>query len=146
LPEEVDMAKKTVIIGTVGTGDPHFIATFFLGRVLNDAGFKVVNLGCNCGVEEFIKAAIETKADAILMSSLLGYAESDLKGYKDMLQEAGLKGIVSYIGGNLSIGVRTAEEAKIRFQELGFKRAYPGVTDFEHVVRDLKEDLNLERG
>lgn len=138
------MQRRTVIIGTVGTGDPHFIAVFFLSRILNDAGFKVVNLGCNCGVEEFIKAAIETKADAILMSSLLGYAESDLRGYRDMLREAGLEDIVSYIGGNLSIGFRTGEEAKKMFKDLGFNRAYPGVTDFEQVVRDLKEDLKFE--
>ena len=135
------MTKKTVIIGTVGTGDPHFVAVSFLGRILSDAGFKVVNLGCSCSTEEFIKAAIETNADAILMSSLLGYAESDLRGYRDMLVEAGLDGIVSYIGGNLAIGVRTPEEAKKNFQELGFTRVYPGVTDFDQVVRDLNQDL-----
>lgn len=135
------MEKKTVIIGTMGTGDPHFIAIFFLSRVLSDAGFKVINLGCNCGVEEFIKAAIETKADAILMSSLLGYAESDVIGYRDMQREAGLQDIVTYLGGNLSIGHRTAEETKKKFKELGFTRVYPGVTDFDQVVRDLKEDL-----
>lgn len=137
------MEKKTIVIGTVGLGDPHFVAISFLSRVLGDAGFKVVNLGCSCGTEEFIKAAIETSADAILMSSLLGYAESDLRNYRHMLVEAGLDNIVSYIGGNLAIGVRTPEEATKKFQELGFTRVYPGVTDFDQVVRDLNVDLKV---
>lgn len=140
------MEQKTVIIGTVGADDPHFVAISFLSRILNDAGFKVVNLGGNCAAEEFIKAAIETKASAILMSSLNGYAESVLQGYKGVLSEAGLKDIVSYIGGNLAIGVRTAEEAKRKFEELGFNRVYPGVTDFDQVVKDLKKDLKIEHG
>ena len=141
MEKESTMKGKTAILGTVGTGDPHFVAISFLSRILHDDGFNVVNLGCSCATEEFIKAAIETKADAILMSSLLGYAESDLRNYGDMLIEAGLEGIVSYIGGNLAIGARTPEEAKKKFQELGFTRAYPGVTDFDEVVKDLNNDL-----
>jgi methylaspartate mutase sigma subunit len=140
------MQEKTVIVGTVGIGDPHFIAISFLSRFLSDAGFNVVNLGCNCAVEDFVKAAIETKADAILMSSLLGYAESDLLGWRDLLREAGLENIVCYIGGNLAIGFRTVEETKERFQELGFTRVYLGMTDFDQVGRDLKKDLKLEGG
>ncbi len=136
------MKKKTVITGTVGM-DPHFVATSFLSQILDEAGFNVVNLGCSCATDEFIKAAIETKADAILMSTLTGYAESELKEYGDKLKEAGLQGIVSYIGGNLAMGVRTPEEAKKKFLDLGFTRVYPGVTDFDQVVSDLKEDLKV---
>jgi len=84
------MAKKaTIITGTVGN-DAHVIGTKILSRAFRDAGFNVVELGCLTPPEEFIQAAQETAADAILMSSLYGMGEMDLQGFKDKCREAGL--------------------------------------------------------
>jgi methylaspartate mutase S subunit len=90
--------KPTVITGTVGM-DAHVIGTKILSRVFRDAGFHVVELGCLTPPDEFIKVAQETAADAILMSSLYGMAELDLRGFKDKCREAGLEDVLLYIGG-----------------------------------------------
>src|SRR4030066_2605020 len=88
----------TVITGTVGM-DAHVIGTKVLSRALREAGFKVVELGMQVTPEEFISVAQETRADAILMSSLYGMAELDLKDFDKKRQEAGLSDILLYIGG-----------------------------------------------
>ena len=61
--------KPTIITGTIGV-DAHVIGTKVLSRALRDAGFNVVELGALTPPEEFIKAAQETDADAMLISSL----------------------------------------------------------------------------
>ena len=73
--------KPTVITGTIGV-DAHVIGTKVLSRALRDAGFNVVELGALTPPEEFIKAAQETDADAMLISSLYGMAELDVRALK----------------------------------------------------------------
>jgi len=60
--------KKTVVIGTIGA-DAHMIGGWILKRALSDAGFNVTYLGAVVPQDEFINAAIETNADAILAIS-----------------------------------------------------------------------------
>jgi len=133
----------TVITGTVGM-DAHVIGTKVLSRALRDAGFKVVELGMQVTPEEFISVAQETKADAILMSSLYGMAEQDLKGFNDKRKEAGLGEILLYIGGNLVIGRYDPKDVEPRFKALGFDRVYPPWTDTETGIEDLKKDLTAK--
>jgi methylaspartate mutase S subunit len=133
----------TVITGTVGM-DAHVIGTKVLSRSLRDAGFKVVELGMQVTPEEFISVAQETKADAILMTSLYGMAEQDLKGFNDKRKEAGLGGVLLYIGGNLVIGRYDPKEVEPRFKALGFDRVYPPWTDPETGIADLKQDLKAK--
>jgi methylaspartate mutase S subunit len=140
----VDMKRTpTVITGTVGM-DAHVIGTKVLSRALKDAGFKVVELGMQVTPEEFISVAQETKADAILMSSLYGMAEQDLKGFNDKRKEAGLGDILLYIGGNLVIGRYDPKDVEPRFKALGFDRVYPPWTDTETGIEDLKKDLKAK--
>ncbi len=82
------MTNPTVVTGTVGR-DAHVIGTKILSRALRDAGFNVVELGILTPPEEFIKAALENKADAILMSSLYGMGENDVQGFRDKLHRSG---------------------------------------------------------
>jgi methylaspartate mutase S subunit len=130
----------TVITGTVGM-DAHVIGTKVLSRALRDAGFKVVELGMQVSPEEFIHVAQETKADAIMMTSLYGMAELDLKDFNQKRQEAGLGDVLLYIGGNLVIGRYNPKEVEPRFKKLGFDRVYPPETDVEVGITDLKADL-----
>jgi methylaspartate mutase S subunit len=133
--------KPTVITGTIGM-DAHVIGTKIVSRALKDAGFNVVELGMQVTPEEFISVAQETNADAILMSSLYGMAEIDLKGFNEKRLEAGLGDILLYIGGNLVIGRYDPAEIEPRFKALGFDRVYPPKTDIVAVIEgDLKEDL-----
>ncbi len=104
----------TIITGTVGT-DAHVIGTKVLSRALKDAGFNVVALGIQVSGQEFIKVAQETNADAILMTSLYGMADLDLKGFNDERMEAGLKDVLLYIGGILGIGRHDFNEDEEKF-------------------------------
>jgi len=133
----------TVITGTVGM-DAHVTGTKVLSRALKEAGFKVVELGMQVTPEEFISVAQETKADAILMSSLYGMAEQDLKGFNDKRKEAGLEDVLLYIGGNLVIGRYDPKDVEPRFKALGFDRVYPPWTDTETGIEDLKKDLKAK--
>jgi methylaspartate mutase S subunit len=130
----------TVITGTVGM-DAHVIGTKVLSRALRDAGFKVVELGMQVSPEEFISVAQETSADAILMSSLYGMAELDLKDFNEKRLEAGLGDVLLYIGGNLVIGRSDPEEVAKKFKSLGFDRVYPPGTDTDVGIADLTKDL-----
>jgi methylaspartate mutase S subunit len=130
----------TVITGTVGM-DAHVIGTKVLSRALRDAGFKVVELGMQVSPEEFISVAQETRADAILMSSLYGMAELDLKDFNEKRLEAGLGDLLLYIGGNLVIGRADPAEVEKKFKALGFDRVYPPGIDTEIGIADLKKDL-----
>jgi methylaspartate mutase S subunit len=133
----------TIITGTVGM-DAHVIGTKVLSRALKDAGFNVVALGMQVSPEEFINVAQETNADAILMSSLYGMAELDLKGFNEKRLEAGLGDVILYIGGNLVIGRYDPKEVEPRFKNLGFDRVYPPETDVDAAIEDLKNDLKAK--
>ena len=134
----------TIITGTVGM-DAHVIGTKVVSRALKDAGFNVVALGMQVTPEEFINVAQETNADAILMTSLYGMSELDLKGFNEKRMEAGLGDVILYIGGNLVIGRYEPEEVEPRFKTLGFDRVYPPETDIVAVIEsDLKKDLKAK--
>jgi methylaspartate mutase S subunit len=136
--------KPTVITGTVGM-DAHVIGTKIVSRALREAGFNVVELGMQVTPEEFINVAQETSADAILMSSLYGMAEIDLKGFDEKRKEAGLEDVLLYIGGNLVIGRYDPGEVEPRFRSLGFDRVYPPETDIVAAIeKDLKADLKAK--
>ena len=125
--------------------DAHVIGTKVVSRALKDAGFNVVALGIQVTPEEFISVAQETNADAILMTSLYGMSELDLKGFNEKRMEAGLGDVILYIGGNLVIGRYEPEEVEPRFKTLGFDRVYPPETDIVAVIEsDLKKDLKAK--
>ena len=62
---------KTLVLGVIGA-DVHAVGNKILDHAFTEAGYKVVNLGVMVSQDEFIKAAIETNADAIMVSSLYG--------------------------------------------------------------------------
>jgi methylaspartate mutase S subunit len=130
----------TVITGTVGM-DAHCIGTKVLSRVLREAGFHVIELGIQTPPEEFITAAQETNADAILMSSLYGMAELDLRGFKEKCVEAGLGNVLLYIGGILGVSRHDFAKDEVKFKKLGFDRVYPPEADLKSAIDDLWSDL-----
>jgi methylaspartate mutase S subunit len=135
--------EPTIVTGTVGQ-DSHVIGSKILSRVLREEGFNVVELGGLTPPEEFIKAAQETAADAILISSLYGMAELDLTGFKDKCVEAGLGDVLLYLGGNLAVGRHNFKEDKRKFKAMGFDRVYPPEVDLRIAVSDLKKDLKAK--
>ena len=75
------MESKTVVLGVIGA-DVHAVGNKILEIALTEAGFHVVNLGVLVSQKEFVEAALETNADAILVSSLYGHAEIDARGLR----------------------------------------------------------------
>ncbi len=132
--------NRTLVTGVIGS-DTHIVGNRILSLALEKAGFKVVTLGALTPAEEFIKAAIETAADAILVSSLYGQGELDCRGFRDMCVEAGLEGILLYVGGNLVVGKRSWDETEQTFLAMGFDRAFPPGTRTPDVIRLLNRDF-----
>jgi methylaspartate mutase S subunit len=133
-----------VITGTIGF-DAHVIGTKVISRALREAGFKVVELGAQTPAEEFIMAAQETAADAMMISSLYGMAEMDLEGFRDKCTEAGLGDILLYLGGILGVSRHDFAGDEAKFMQLGFDRVYPPETDIRRGIEDLKADLARKR-
>ena len=135
------MAKQvTVVTGTIGQ-DSHVIGIRILSRILREHGIKTVELGSLTPPEEFIEAAKETAADVIMISSLYGMAEMDLKDFKEKCREAGLGDVLLYLGGYLAVGRHDWKEDEERFKAMGFDRVYPPEVDLNIAIADLKEDL-----
>lgn len=131
---------KTLVLGVIGS-DAHAVGNKILDATLTEAGYKVVNIGVLSSQEDFINAAIETKADAILVSSLYGQGELDVKGLKEKCNEAGLENVLLYVGGNIVVGKQNWEDVYERFKAMGFDRIYKPGTSVETTIQDLKEDL-----
>ena len=131
---------KTLVIGVIGA-DVHAVGNKILEIAFKQAGYNVVNLGITVSQDEFVKAAIETNADAILVSSLYGHGELDCPGLRDKCVEAGIGDILMYVGGNLVVGKQDFADVEKRFKAMGFDRVYAPGTRPEETIADLRKDL-----
>ena len=134
--------KKILVMGVIGA-DVHAVGNKILQHAFTEAGFEVVKLGVMVAQEEYIAAAIESGADAIVVSSLYGQGELDCRGMREKCDEAGLKGIPLIVGGNIVIGKQKFEDVERRFKEMGFDRAFPPGTTPETTIQALREILNI---
>ena len=137
------MEKKKLVIGVIGA-DVHAVGNQILYHAFEDAGFEVINLGVMVSQEEFVAAAIESDADAIVISSLYGQGELDCRGLREKCNEAGLKDILLYVGGNIVVGKQPFNEVEVRFKKMGFDRVFGPGTAPEETIKCLKEDFNIE--
>lgn len=137
------MNGKTLVMGVIGA-DVHAVGNKILEFSFKQAGFNVINLGVMVSQEEYIKAAMETAADAIIVSSLYGHGEIDCRGLREKCNEAGLENVPLYVGGNLVVGKTPFEDVERKFKLMGFKRVYPPGTAPETTIKDLKKDLGVE--
>jgi len=136
----IHVSTVTLVLGVIGA-DVHAVGNKILDYVYTQAGFKVVNLGVMVSQKEFVEAAIESAADAIVVSSLYGHGEIDCKGLRQKCEEAGLGGIKLYVGGNLVVGKQNFVEVEKLFLGMGFDRVYPPGTDPQISVRHFNEDI-----
>lgn len=134
----------TLVTGVIGA-DTHIVGNRILSMALEEAGFRVVALGALTPADEFIKAAIETAADGIMVSSLYGQGELDCRGFRELCIEAGLKDILLYVGGNLVVGKQDWTGVEERFLDMGFDRAFPNGTRAEEVIEALDKDFAAMR-
>jgi methylaspartate mutase sigma subunit len=138
--KSAENSKGTLVTGVIGE-DVHIIGIRVLEHALSAAGFRVVSLGINTSKREFVDAAVETKADAILVSSLSGHAKLTAEGLREACIEAGLKDILLYIGGMLTVDEPRWVETEKAFKEMGFNRVYPPAVIPRFVITDLEVDL-----
>ena len=136
------METKTLVLGVIGA-DVHAVGNKILDYALTKAGFNVVNLGVMVTQQEFVEAAIESNAAAIAVSSLYGHGEIDCRGLREKCDEAGLKGILLYVGGNLVVGKTDFDQVENTFKTMGYDRVYAPGTAPETAIADLKRDLGL---
>ena len=134
--------KKKLVIGVIGA-DVHAVGISILNHAFEAAGYDVTNLGVMVSQEEFIAAAVETDADGIMVSSLYGHGELDCRGLREKCDEAGLKDILLYVGGNIVVGKQPFDDVERRFKKMGFNRVFGPGTAPETTIEALKEDFNL---
>lgn len=129
-------------MGVIGS-DVHAVGIRILEEAFTEVGFDVVNIGVLSPQEDFINAAIETDADAILVSSLYGHGELDCKGFKEKCIEAGLDDVLLYVGGNLVVGKQDWKSTEKKFLDMGFDRVFPPGTLPETAIEYLNQDLGI---
>jgi methylaspartate mutase sigma subunit len=139
-----DQTLATVVLGVIGA-DCHAVGNKILENVFVQAGFKVVNLGVMVSQDEFIDAAIETGAKAILVSSIYGHGEIDCAGFRDRCVERGLDDILLYAGGNLVIGKQDFADVEAKFKAMGYDRVFPSSVDLALPTQLLRQDLGGTR-
>lgn len=138
------MKPPTIVLGVIGF-DCHSVGNKILEAFFTEQGFKVTNLGVMVSQEEFINAAVETDAAAILVSSLYGHGEIDCVGLREKCREKGLDDIVLYVGGNLVVGKTPREKVEEKFRGLGYDRVFGPDCNLHEVARLLREDIEARR-
>ena len=114
------MKKPTIVLGVIGS-DCHCVGNKVLDAFFGDHGYRVVNLGVMVSQDEFIDAALQYDAAAILVSSLYGHAEIDCIGFRDRCRSRGLDPLLLYIGGNLVVGKMSARGDRSQVHSSGVR-------------------------
>jgi corrinoid protein of di/trimethylamine methyltransferase len=107
LPKREAGEKGTVVLGVV-EGDIHDIGKNIVKAMLTASGYRVVDLGKDVPVDEFIRRAKEEGAQVIAMSTLMTPTLLSIQTVEEKLKAEGLKGKVKTIigGGSVSDGWR----------------------------------------
>ena len=134
------MNGRTIVLGVIGS-DCHSVGNKILDYFFTEQGYHVVNLGVMVSQDEFIDAAIETRADAILVSSLYGHGEIDCHGFRDRCIERGLDDVLLYVGGNLMVGKTARTIVEQKFKAMGFDRVATPGDSLDEVAAHLQADL-----
>jgi 5-methyltetrahydrofolate--homocysteine methyltransferase len=106
------MAEKplgTFVLGTV-LGDMHDIGQSIVTIMLENAGFKVINLGTDVHPDKFIEAAVEEKADLVGFSALLSTTVYYQKVTIDEFEKAGHRNKVHILIGGAPTSPEWAKE------------------------------------
>jgi corrinoid protein of di/trimethylamine methyltransferase len=78
--------KGTIVIGTVA-GDIHEIGKNVVAAMLTGAGYKVIDLGRDVPIENFVESVKQNKADVVGASALMTTTVIGQKEILDMMRE-----------------------------------------------------------
>ena len=137
---EKNTSMKRIVLGVIGD-DIHVVANRILTIALSKAGFQPYNLGTRNFPEDFVAAALEVEAHAVLVSSINGEGEHWCANFRKYFEDVGLEDILLYVGGNLVVGDRPEKEVVSLFKSYGFDRVFYHSADFNYALKLLKEDL-----
>lgn len=101
-------------------------------------GIECIYLGTSCPVEKLIDAAIETKAQAILASTIITHNDIHMKNMKklsDLCVEKGVRDKLILISGGTQV---TDEIARANGMDAGFGRGTHGADVASFIVKKLK--------
>ena len=140
------LAGRTIVTGVAGD-DIHVMGIRLVEHALKSAGANVVSLGVMTPISEFVEAAVETAAEAVVLSSSNGHAAISCDGIREAFIEAGLGEMLLYIGGNLNVGrAASHEEVERQFQILGFDRVFEPHADLNEALALIASDLDAKGG
>jgi methylaspartate mutase sigma subunit len=132
--------RPVVVLGVIGS-DIHVVANRILAVGLAECGYRPHNLGTHNELGDFVAAARETGARAVLIASLNGDAESYCRGARAAFAAAGRGDVLLYLGGNLSVGHRAAVDVERTFLAEGFDRVFHRPPGLRMVFDALGKDL-----
>ena len=87
-PAQSNKDKGTVVIATV-KGDVHDLGKNIVGALLENSGFRLIDLGKDVDAEEIVKAAIENKADIVGLCALMTTTMTQIDEVIRKLKNAG---------------------------------------------------------
>lgn len=102
-------------------------------------GIKYSYLGTSCAVEKLVDAAIETNADAILVSTIITHDDVHVKNMKkinDLCIEKGIRDRVMIVCGGTQVNNEIAVEAGM---DAGFGRGSHGIDVASFLVKKRRE-------
>jgi methylmalonyl-CoA mutase cobalamin-binding subunit len=89
--------------------DVHEFAKFLLDAALGEAGARVIDAGVNRDPEDIVSAAVESAADAIVITTHNGVARSFAQVLRTELGRARLQDTPVYMGGVLNEDIEGSE-------------------------------------
>ena len=131
------MNEITAILGVIGS-DCHAVGNKILDHALSHEGIKVVNLGVMVSQDEFIDAAIETGAQAILISTIISHNDvhrTQMRKLAELCREKGIRDRIILIAGGTQVNRDMAKETGL---DATFGRGTKGIHVVNAMVKVLK--------
>lgn len=88
--EKVEGSNKGVLVLATVKGDVHDIGKNLVDIILTNNGYKVINLGIKQPIDDILRAAEESKCDAIGMSGLLVKSTLIMRDNLELMNERGI--------------------------------------------------------
>ncbi len=143
--EKVEGSNKGVLVLATVKGDVHDIGKNLVDIILTNNGYKVVNLGIKQPIDDILRAAEETKCDAIGMSGLLVKSTLIMRDNLELMNERGIK--VPVILGGAALNRRYVDNDLIplfKGQLFYARDAFDGLHAMDELTRMESGDRGVE--
>ncbi|KZY35831.1 hypothetical protein A3731_02360 [Roseovarius sp. HI0049] len=133
-----------IVLGIIGA-EEQTVGNSVMAQVLTDYGFEVENIGCCDNRAALVRAAIETGADAILVSCADGLAEAECKCLRETCAASGVSDVLLYLGGRYLAAKGRWDETEALFLAKGFDRVFPPRANITRIAAKLRDDIDMRR-